>query len=275
MPDYQSTDTICAPSTLLLRADGVEFGYSSSKWLQIDTLEVASRSVVGLLGPNGAGKSTLLRILAGLLRPSAGSVSLCGQPLASLSPSQRALRLAWVPQRSETPFEWSVWEMVAAGRHPHLGMRLKDREIDRISIRWAMDRVGLSGLEERPVGTLSGGEWQRAQIARALAQEPSLLLLDEPAANLDLSYQRQIYELLKELCVEKGIGVLAADHHVDLLAQFCDRLILMDDGKIAAQGPVEDVLRGELLERVYRTPLRVETDPATKRPFVRWRFPQV
>lgn len=229
--------------------------------------------MVGLLGPNGAGKSTLLRILAGLLRPHAGSVSLCGQSMTRLTPAERALCLAWVPQRSETPFEWSVWEMVAAGRHPHLGMRLKDREIDRRIVRWALERVDLAGLEDRPVGTLSGGEWQRAQIARALSQEPALLLLDEPAANLDLAYQRQIYELLKELCREKQIGVLVADHHVDLLSHFCDQLILLDGGKIAARGPVGTVLRKDLLEAVYRTPLSVRVDQDTNRPFVRWRFP--
>ena len=130
----------------------------------------------------------------------------------------------------------------------------------------------MSDLAHRPVGALSGGEWQRALVARALAQEARVLLLDEPVASLDLGYQRQIYELVHRMCREEGIAVVAADHHVDLQGIFCDRLILMDGGRVVIQGTPEEVLRSEILESVYHTPLIVSTDPETGRPSVRWRF---
>jgi ABC-type cobalamin/Fe3+-siderophores transport system ATPase subunit len=180
--------------------------------------------------------------------------------------------IAWVPQRSETPFEWTVEEMVSMGRHPYLGRRWVDREVDRTAVTAALDRVGIRGLAERPVGTLSGGELQRALVARALAQEAKLLLLDEPVASLDLGYQRQIYELVRGMCREQGIAVLAADHHVDLQAIFCDRLILMNRGRLVAYGTPSEVLQAPILEEVYGTPLAVVHDAETGRPSVRWRF---
>jgi iron complex transport system ATP-binding protein len=189
-----------------------------------------------------------------------------------LAPRERARLVAWVPQRSETPFEWTVAEMVTMGRHPYAGRRLFDREEDLDVVLRALARVGLSDLADRPVGTLSGGEWQRALVARALAQEARVLLLDEPVANLDLGYQRQIYELVRGMCREERIAVVAADHHVDLQAIFCDRLVLMDRGRVAAQGAPAEVLRREILESVYRTPLDVTRDDETGRPSVRWRF---
>ena len=132
--------------------------------------------------------------------------------------------------------------------------------------------VGIDHLSERPVGQLSGGEWQRAILARALAQEPRVLLLDEPVASLDLGYQRQIYELVSRLSREKGIGVLAADHHLDLQAHFCDEVVLLEEGRILAQGSVTEVLTRERLEMAFRTPLRVGVDPADGRPAITWSF---
>ena len=180
--------------------------------------------------------------------------------------------IAWVPQRSETPFEWTVQDMVSMGRHPYRGRRLTDREPDRRAVETALARVGLADLADRPVGTLSGGEWQRALVARAIAQEARLLLLDEPVASLDLGYQRQIYELVRDMCREHGIAVVAADHHVDLQAIFCHRLVLMHEGRVVVQGRPEEVLRADVLEPVYRTPLAVTTSADTGRPSVRWRF---
>jgi len=262
-----------APSgQTLLSAESLEFGYGSDNTIQIKALEVHAGELVGLLGRNGAGKSTCLRLLAGLLPPRHGLVHICGRCVERISPRDRARLVAWVPQRTDTPFEWTVGEMVAMGRYPYLGGRLRDRKEDAAAVRGALERVGLLELRDRPVGTLSGGEWQRSLLARALAQEARVLLLDEPVASLDLGYQRRIYEMVQELCRRDGVAAIAADHHVDLQAMFCDRLILIDEGRILAQGRPEEVLRPETLEAAYRTPLRVVPDEETGRPTVRWRL---
>lgn len=261
------------PSTApVLAAERLAFGYGHDIFLRINKLEVKPGELVGLVGPNGAGKSTLLRLLAGLATPREGVVYICGQPVDKLSPVNRARLLAWVPQRSETPFESTVGEMVAAGRYPYLGARLGERTVDRVAVAAAIRRVGLEGLAGRPLGTLSGGEWQRALIARALAQQARVLLLDEPVGSLDLGYQRQVYELVRELADREGIAVLAADHHIDLQALFCDRLLLLAGGTLVASGRVDEVLREDLLERSFGTPLRVARDESTGAPLVRWRI---
>lgn len=256
----------------LLHAESLEFGHVNSIQLNVQQISVRSGCLLGLLGPNGAGKSTLLRLLAGLLTPRRGVVYICGHRVETIPVERRAHLLAWVPQRAETPFEWTVEEMVAIGRHPHIAGSLRDRGLDREVVSRSLAEVGLDSLRDRPVSTLSGGEWQRALIARALAQEPRVLLLDEPVANLDLAYQRQIYELIRRLCREHGLAAVAADHHVDLQAQFCDEMILLEAGQVRAQGTPEAVLTKEALESVYRTPLLVERDTDTGRPVVRWRF---
>jgi ABC-type cobalamin/Fe3+-siderophores transport system ATPase subunit len=256
----------------LLRAEGVEFGFGPATFLSVDRLELWPGELLGLLGPNGAGKSTYLRLLAGLTTPRKGVVYICGQSVENVSPEVRARWLAWVPQRSETPFEWTVSEMVALGRYPHHGRALRDRSEDRYAVAKALSNVGLSTLQGRAVGTLSGGEWQRALLGRALAQDAGILLLDEPVASLDLAYQRRIYELVRSLCRDHGVGAIVADHHIDLQAAFCDRLLLMDGGRVVAQGTPAEVLTSGNLEAAFRTPLQVEVDSGTGRPRVRWRF---
>lgn len=261
---------IRAPS--LLKMYRVEFSHGSSFHLSVHELALSEGEFLGILGPNGSGKSTFLRLVAGLANPLGGVVYICGKAVDKLPARERARLVAWVPQRAETPFEWTVREMVAAGRHPHLGSRLTDRAKDRDAVEQAIQAVGLSELERRPVSQLSGGEWQRSLIARALAQEARLLLLDEPVANLDLGYQRQIYELAVSLTRTQGIGIIAADHHVDLQSRYCNRLLLLDHGEVRAQGAPREVLVQELLEAAFRTPLRVDPDPVTGRPIVQWRF---
>jgi iron complex transport system ATP-binding protein len=256
----------------LLVAEGIEFGFGPAIFLSIERLEVHPGELVGLLGPNGAGKSTYLRLMAGLATPRRGVVYICGQRVEKVSPEARARWLAWVPQRSETPFEWTVSEMVSLGRHPHHGRAWRDGTKDREVVERALASVGLSTLRRRAVGTLSGGEWQRALIGRALAQEARVLLLDEPVASLDLGYQRRIYELVRSLCRDHRVGAIVADHHVDLQAAFCDRVVLMDDGRVVAQGTPSEVLTSAHLEAAFQTPLRVDIDPSTGRPRIQWRF---
>ncbi|MCC7140766.1 MAG: ABC transporter ATP-binding protein [Candidatus Eisenbacteria bacterium] len=254
----------------VLLGEALRFSYQGSNLIEINRVELQPFEFVGLMGPNGAGKSTLLRLLAGLLRPAEGTVTIDGQSLTTLAPVRRASRLAWVPQRSETPFDWTVREMVALGRYPFLRERLRDRPEDGVAIEKVLSLVGLQALADRPIGTLSGGEWQRALVARSLAQDPAALLLDEPVANLDLRYQRDIYELLRGVTQDRGVAVLVADHHLDLLAHYCDRIYLIDGGKIVAHGSPAEVLTEERLESVYRTPVRISSEAG--RPRVFWRF---
>jgi iron complex transport system ATP-binding protein len=271
-PAAHCDDIVQSPATPLLSAKGIEFGFGHATFLYVDKLDVWPGELVGLLGPNGAGKSTYLRLMAGLATPQRGVVYICGQRVEKVSPEARARCLAWVPQRSETPFEWTVSEMISLGRHPHHGRAWRERPEDQNVVAKALESVGLSTLRNRAVGTLSGGEWQRALLGRALAQDARVLLLDEPVTSLDLGYQRRIYELIRSLCRERGVGAIVADHHIELHAAFCDRLVLMDRGRVIAQGAPAQVLTSANLESVFRTPLRVQVDPETGRPRVSWRF---
>lgn len=268
--DNPGSDTRNSAEAPVLLGEDLQFAYRDAKIIDINRLELFRSEFVGLMGPNGAGKSTLLRLLAGLLQPGHGTVAISGQSLATLSPAVRASRLAWVPQRSETPFDWTVREMVALGRYPFLRERLRDRPEDGVVIERVLSLVGLAALADRPIGTLSGGEWQRALVARSLAQDPGALLLDEPVANLDLRYQRDIYELLRGVTRDRGVAALVADHHLDLLAHYCDRIYLIDAGRIVAHGSPAEVLTEERLEAVYRTPVRISSEAG--RPRVFWRF---
>lgn len=162
--------------------------------------------------------------------------------------------------------------MVLTGRYPHLRATLRDRPSDGATVDTLLDRVGLTALGDRPIAAVSGGEYQRAVIARALAQEPEVLLLDEPVANLDLRYQREIYELLAALGRERSVAIVAADHHVDLQAHFCDRMVLLDRGRIRASGTPAEVVTEAQLTEVFGTPVQVDAEPTSGRPIVRWRF---
>lgn len=259
--------------TQVLAARGLEFGYGETTTLQVSDLRIHDFEVVGILGPNGAGKSTLLRLLAGLLKPRSGDVTLEGVgSIRTVAASERARRIAWLPQRMEGSFPWTVREMVAAGRHPHTRGWWPERSADTRAIDSAMGRLDLGMLGDRAVESLSGGEWQRAAIARALVQEASILLLDEPVANLDLRYQREIYDRLHALTRNARCTVVVADHHLDLLAHYCDRLVLLDRGRIVAAGTSDEVLREEVLTQVFGTPVDVTPDPRTGKRRVVWRL---
>jgi iron complex transport system ATP-binding protein len=205
---------------------------------------------VALIGPNGAGKTTLLRAIAGLLSHE-GSVSLFDEPAAGLDRRERARLLAVVPQAPETPPWLTVAEYVLLGRTPHLGPLAREGAADRDAAERALERLELEPLAERPLGTLSGGERQRAVVARALAQEASIVLLDEPTAALDIGHQQQALELLDELRREKGLTYVAAMHDLTLAAQYADRMVLLDAGRVVADGPPADVLEPTRLARHY------------------------
>jgi ABC-type cobalamin/Fe3+-siderophores transport system ATPase subunit len=249
----------------LLRADKVSFAYESGRrpsgrlhaeaadGLVLDSvsLTVDAGLIVGLLGPNGSGKTTLIRILAGLLTPLQGGVMLDGQPLGALSRRQLARRMALVPQETNAAFDFSVLDMVLMGRYPHLGTFALEGAQDLALAREALAATGTAQFESRLFKTLSGGEKQRVVIASALAQASDVLLLDEPTASLDLGYQMEIATLLRRLNRERRATMVLSTHDLNLAAALCDRVVLIQRGRMVADGPTEDVLTADRILSVY------------------------
>jgi iron complex transport system ATP-binding protein len=240
-----------------LTAVGVEVAYDGVPVLAGVRLEAGGRGVVGLIGPNGSGKTTLLRVLYGALAPAAGTVELDGTALARLRPQERARRMAVVAQEQPPEVPISVADLVLLGRSPLVPPLRSYRREDHAAAERALRRVGLLHLADRPVTALSGGERQRVLIARALAQGGAHLLLDEPTNHLDIRYQHEVLGLLREL----DVSVVVVLHDLNLAARFCDRLVLLHGGVVAAAGTVDEVLRPEVLEPVYEVRVsRVDHD---------------
>jgi iron complex transport system ATP-binding protein len=213
-------------------------------------LEVAEGEWLAVIGPNGAGKTTLLRAIARLV-PFTGSIALAGRDTAELHRTELARLIAVVPQEPSTPPWMTVGEYVLLGRTPHLGPLAKEGARDRDAASRALSRLDLEGFGERRLGTLSGGEKQRVVVARALAQEALIVLLDEPTAALDIGHQQQALELLDLLRAESGLTLVAAMHDLTLAAQYADRMVLLDDGRVVADGAPRDVLTEDAISQHY------------------------
>lgn len=231
------------------------------------TVGVADGSLTAVLGPNGSGKSTLMRALLGVAPLAGGTASVDGRPVAEWSRRDLARSVGVVPQSETIAFPLSVRELVAMGRYPHLGPLRAEGAADREAVERALARCDVTGLAERRVTSLSGGELQRTRIARALAQEPAVLALDEPTAGLDLGHEMAILELLRAWA-DGGMTVLLITHQLNLAARFADRMVLLDGGRVAADGTPAEVFRREVLERVYGWRLHVDQDPVTGTPRV-------
>jgi iron complex transport system ATP-binding protein len=208
-------------------------------------------ALAGLIGPNGCGKTTLLKLLAGVLTPDIGSVSLDGRSLSSMSRRHVARRIAVVPQETHPAFEYTVLEMALMGRHPHLGAFELEGPADLQIANEALTATGTSQLAGRSYMTLSGGEKQRVVIASALTQSAEVLLLDEPTASLDLGYQLEIGLLLQRLNRERSATMVMATHDLNLAASLCDTLVLMRDGRVLASGRTPDVLTPATVRQLY------------------------
>jgi iron complex transport system ATP-binding protein len=233
--------------SILLEADAVAFAYGARAVLAGVDLALARGELLGVIGPNGSGKTTLVRILAGALAPSRGSVRIDERPLATYRRRELARRL----------------EVVLMGRAPHLGALGFPRPHDLAVARAAMARLDVVGLEERPIDRLSGGERQRVLLARALAQEPDVLLLDEPTTHLDLRHQAGVHDVVRALGRERGLGTVSVLHDLNLAAMYCDRLALLAGGRIVALGPPTEVLTAERLSAAYETEVFVGWNEAT------------
>lgn len=222
-------------------------------------------SMTAVVGPNGSGKSTLVRALLGRMTPVAGRVLLAGAPLADLERREIATTMAVVPQREEPAFPMEVRDFIALGRYPHGGPFSGHTPEDRAAIARAVERASVGEFLGRRTDELSGGEWQRVRIARALAQGGRALVLDEPTTFLDIAHEMAVFELLDSLARE-GQAILLVSHQLNLVARFADHIVLLHHGSIAAAGTPADVMRGDVLETVYEWPLVVSRDPAVGAP---------
>jgi iron complex transport system ATP-binding protein len=252
---------------LILSLQDVEHDFGAGPVLRGVSCEVAPGDFLAIIGPNGAGKSTLVRAAAGLLRPRRGRVLLGGQPIETLPRREVARRLALVPQETTLAFPFRALEIVLMGRHPHLGAWQLESGADRELARQALARVGLAGLEERRFHEMSGGERQRLVLARAIAQQAPILLLDEPTAFLDLRHQVAIYDILADLSAA-GSTVVVVTHDVNLAGAYCRRALALRDGRVRASGPPAEIFRRDLLEEVYGVALRAIENPDGGPPYL-------
>ncbi|MDQ3138789.1 MAG: ABC transporter ATP-binding protein, partial [Gemmatimonadota bacterium] len=245
---------------MILEARNVTVRYRGRRQPALDAVNchVRATELVAVVGPNGSGKTTLVRALAGLVRPEQGSVLIQDRPIAAWGRADLARVLGVVPQREEIVFPLRVDEAVMLGRYARLGPLGAPAAADHAAVATALDRCDAGSLVDRSIDTLSGGEWQRVRLARALAQEPAALVLDEPTAALDVRHEMEMLELIRSL-VDGGLAGLVITHHLNLAARFADRILLLSGGRLVAEGAPGEVLRTETLSRVFEWPVAVTT----------------
>jgi iron complex transport system ATP-binding protein len=258
----------------MLEIRNLQAGYRDRAVLRGIDLRVERGELVALAGPNGCGKTTLLRAISGVHPHPTGELLIDDVPVRDMSATQIARRVAVVSQSGTLPERFSAFEVALMGRTPHLRLLQSESERDVAIVREAMQRADCWDLRARPVDELSGGERQRVIIARALAQQPDLLLLDEPTSHLDLAHQADAFRLVLTLCQQRstareaGVAALAVVHDLTLAAAYADRIALMHDGRIVADGAPSDVLTESAIGRVYGVAVTVMRHPATGRPVV-------
>ncbi len=252
----------------MIRAESLCVGYEKRAVVHNITLRIAPGEMVALLGPNGSGKTTLIRALARTLTPLSGTLTLDGRPYSAFSPTEFACRVGYAPQETPAEMGFRVEELVMMGRYPHQRGFWGATAEDEAVVESALEFAGLSHLRHRLISQLSGGERQRVNLARAIAQQAQYLLLDEPTAHLDLQHQVQLLSRLKARTVSDGIGLLVSLHDLNLASEYADRVVLMAEGRIVAQGTPTDALQPEILEAVYHTPTLVRQNPLTGKPLV-------
>lgn len=221
------------------------------------SLAAHAGQVLAVLGPNGSGKTTLVRVALGLLSPAAGSAAILGRPAAAWTPRELARAVGVVTQREDNLFPQRVRETVGLGRYAHLSVWGAERTEDRAAVQRALGRCDVLDLADRWIWTLSGGEYQRVRLARALAQEPRLLVLDEPTASLDIRHEMELFELIRALADQDGLAVVLITHHVNLAARFADRVLVLAAGRLAGDGAPADVLTRETVEHVFAWPVSI------------------
>ena len=245
-----------------LSAEGLSYSVGVQTLLDNVRLHAEQGQFVGIIGPNGAGKSTLLRALSGMLRQQDGAVLLEGTDLRSMSSKDVAASMALVPQIAPYTHGFTSFELVLMGRYPHLGrFQIEGREDNRVT-RDAMRQTDTERFADRTLDTLSGGERQRIFVSRALAQQPRVLLLDEPTSNLDVFHQLKVLDLVRQL-VNEGLTAIAAIHDLHMAARYCDRLVLLSEGHVLSEGTPGEVLTPQAVESAFGVRCAVYPDPVT------------
>ena len=252
----------------MLEVDSISVSLGGKPILQQVSVQVQAGEVVALIGPNGAGKSTLVRAISGALPLSFGRVYVGGEDLRRLSPARRARLLAVVPQARQAPGPFSVYQTVLLGRTAYMNWLGQPGESDRGRVRLALERTQTLSLSERLVGELSGGEQQRVLLARALAQDAPLLLLDEPTTHLDLQHQSGLLNLVRQLARRHNLAVFMALHDLNLASLYADRVAILEQGRVLAVGTPAEVLTARTLSAVYHVPVNVITHPDYGTPLV-------
>ena len=243
-----------------LQIKNLNFSYNATKVIDGVSLTLKQGEFLGIIGPNGAGKSTLLRLICGICKPGAGEIMLFEKQLAKQSKKEIARQVAFVPQETHFTLNFTVEEVVMMGRYPYLQPFVHEKKDDLDARERAITAAHIEHLRKRPVNSLSSGERQRVVIARALAQVPRMLVLDEPTSHLDLHHQHSIMELLKRLNKE-GLTVAVVHHDLNLASLYCRHLVLMHGGKIAATGTPNELIKKEILSKVYGTAVRIVRHP--------------
>lgn len=250
-----------------VQLEQVSFAYSDGLVLQDIDLSIDEGGMVGLIGPNGSGKTTLLKLISGILRPTQGKIHLDGLSLKQLKRRKVAQRVAMVPQQFHMPFAFRVEEVVMLGRTPFLRMLSDGGGRERDIASQAMEAAGIKHLEQRFFNELSSGECQKVVLAMALAQQPRLMLLDEPTAHLDISHQVEILELVKSLN-EDGLTIISAIHDLNLASLYFQRLVLLREGRIVADGTPTEVLTPDSIQEVFSASVQVEQHPQANVPHI-------
>lgn len=250
---------------MAILVEGLRFGYGRHEVIREASFSVPEGQVTCLLGRNGSGKTTLIRLLNGILRPKAGAIAVDGCDVRTTARRETARRLAFVPQEHHGVFAYGVTEMVVMGRNPYLSLVSRPGPADYQAAAEALDTVGIGYLADRGYMEISGGERQLVLIARALTQETPYLLMDEPTSHLDFTNQHGILATLRQIARTRGTGVLVALHDPNLAITFPDRVIMLQEGRIHQEGPVEQVVTRENLERLYQVPIDVAALPDGRR----------
>ncbi|WP_292189270.1 ABC transporter ATP-binding protein [Mesorhizobium sp.] len=260
----------------MLSCSGLSVKYGRREALSDFSLSLAPGEIRALIGPNGSGKSTALQALAGLTRPVAGSAAIGDRAVASMSRREIARHLAFLPQQPVAPDEMTVEQLVRQGRFTHVGLFRRYGPRDEEAIRWALESTGLADFADRGLRELSGGERQRAWISAALAQEAQILLLDEPTSFLDIGYQIEVLDLVYRLSRERGVGIVMAIHDLNQAMSICDRISLLEKGRLVFDGQAHALADSGLIEKVFRVQgrfvqLTTEAPPHFDVHLSRWR----
>lgn len=250
----------------ILSLEGITFSYENGKEVISNiSLNIKESSFVGIIGPNGAGKSTLLRLMMGILKPNQGRVMLYGKDINDYSYRERALIMAYVPQESHFNLNFKVIEVVLMGRNPYKGLtsRYTKKEID---IAWKfLKKMGIEKLSQKKIMEISSGERQLSVIARAFTQTPKILFLDEPANHLDLNHQFQLLQIIKDLNQNEKVTIVMVSHSINQALLFCDRLVVLAEGRIVRDGDGEEVINERIMESVWKVKVKFITHPERKR----------